>query len=151
VHAVDVGRGQLDWRLRADARVRVREGTNVMDLRPGDLDPAPASAAVDLSFRSLRRAARHILGLTTGGWGVFLVKPQFEYGGAPAGFRGVVRESGELAGILGALRRDLAAEGVTVRRAIPSPIPGHKGNREMLWLLVRGAPPAGGTDGLALE
>lgn len=152
VYAVDVGTGQLDWRLRGDARVRVREGTNVMDLRRADLNPPPACAAVDLSFRSLRRAARHILGLTTEGWGIFLVKPQFEYANARAGFRGVVREPEELASILTALRRDLAAEGVMVRRSMPSPVKGHKGNREMLWLLAGRAPPAAGrTGGLLLE
>ena len=136
VFAVDVGEGQLNWGLRADQRVRVMEGTNIMDVRPGSLQPAPSFAAVDLSFRSLRRAARHILGLTASGSGIFLVKPQFEYTDAPAGFRGVVDTPEALRGIVVRLRRDLAAEGVALRRAMPSPIPGRKGNRELLWLLM---------------
>ncbi len=140
VYAVDVGVGQLDWRLRGDPRVRVREGTNIMDLGREDFDPPAACAAADLSFRSLRRAARHILGLTTEGWGVFLVKPQFEYANAPADFHGVVRRADELASILSLLRRDLAAEGVSVARAMPSPVAGRRGNRELLWLLSVAAP-----------
>ncbi len=135
VYAVDVGEGQLDWRLRGDPRVRVMEGTNIMDVRPGSLDPAPFCAAADLSFRSLRRAARHLLGLTTARQGIFLVKPQFEYDAPPADFHGVVRGTDELRRIVEALARDLAAEGVAVDRGMISPLPGRKGNRELLWLL----------------
>ena len=139
VYAVDVGEGQLDWRLRGDARVRVMEGTNIMDVAAASLDPAPAFAAADLSFRSLRRAARHILGLTTGGSGIFLVKPQFEYEDAPPDFRGVVHTRDAIREIVTKLWQDLAAEGVSLVRAMPSPIPGRKGNRELLWLLRLGA------------
>jgi 23S rRNA (cytidine1920-2'-O)/16S rRNA (cytidine1409-2'-O)-methyltransferase len=137
VYAVDVGEGQLDWRLRNDGRVRVMEGTNIMDVAAASLDPAPAFATADLSFRSLRRAARHILGLTTGGRGIFLVKPQFEYDDAPPDFQGVVHTQA-IAEIVEKLWRDLAAEGVFLQRAMPSPIPGRKGNRELLWLLELG-------------
>jgi 23S rRNA (cytidine1920-2'-O)/16S rRNA (cytidine1409-2'-O)-methyltransferase len=136
VYAVDVGEGQLDWRLRGDPRVRVMEGTNIMEVVPASLDPSPAFAAVDLSFRSLRRAARHILDLTTAGRGIFLVKPQFEYADAPADFRGVVDTPEALRGIVVKLWEDLAAEGVGLARAMPSPITGRKGNRELLWLLT---------------
>ena len=151
VYAVDVGQGQLDWRLRGDARVRVMEGTNIMDVRRGDLDPVPACAAADLSFRSLRRAARHTLELTTEAWGIFLVKPQFEYADAPADFRGVVRDPDSLRSIVEGLRRDLAAEAVAVARAMPSPFPGRKGNREFLWLLrIDAGASASGMPGEAL-
>ena len=64
VFAVDVGVNTLAWSLRSDPRVVVREGTNIMSLRPGSLEPAPQAAVADLSFRSLRGAASHILGLT---------------------------------------------------------------------------------------
>jgi 23S rRNA (cytidine1920-2'-O)/16S rRNA (cytidine1409-2'-O)-methyltransferase len=144
VYAVDVGRNQLDPRIRGDVRVRAREGTNIMALVPGDLDPPPAWAAADLSFRSLRRAAAHILLLAGLRMGVFLVKPQFEYRDPPPDFKGVVREPRALHDILSDLLVDLAAEGVTAHKAVASPIHGRKGNREFLFLLrMRAeAPPA---------
>ncbi len=139
VHAVDVGVGQLDPRLRADPRVRALEGTNVMAVAPGDLDPPPDWAAADLSFRSLRRAAARILSLTREGRGIFLVKPQFEYRDAPADFRGVVHGTGALRAILGDLLGALAAEGVAAERAMASPLKGRKGNSEFLFLLRVGS------------
>ncbi len=95
VYAVDVGVGQLDWRLRTDPRVRIMEGTNVLGVTREQLDPPPGRAVADLSFRSLQGAARHILGLTSEGWGIFLVKPQFELRRPPRDFRGVVKEPGQ--------------------------------------------------------
>jgi 23S rRNA (cytidine1920-2'-O)/16S rRNA (cytidine1409-2'-O)-methyltransferase len=144
VHAVDVGVGQLAWRLRGDPRVRLREGVNVMDLGPADLQPPPNSAAADLSFRSLRGAARRLLSLTTEGWGVFLVKPQFEIPRDTPGFHGVVGAAAAVRDALERLVRDLDAEGVSALKAIPSPIRGRKGNREFLFLLRTGEPGAGG-------
>ncbi len=138
VHAVDVGVNQLDWRLRQDPRVRVMEGTNVMHLRPGDLDPAPYSVAADLSFRSLRRAAAQLLSLAREAWGIFLVKPQFEWTSPSSEFRGVVRDPGTVLAIVEDLLHGLAAEDVSVEKALLSPIRGRKGNRELLFLLRAG-------------
>jgi len=135
VHCIDVGRGQLVWKLRTDPRVRVHEGMNVMDLRPGDLDPQPDRAVADLSFRSLRGAAPAILALTHEGIGIFLCKPQFEWRDHPADFRGVVRDPGDLAAILLALVGDLWDAGAFTRRVEPSPVTGRDGNREFLLLL----------------
>ncbi len=135
VYAVDVGEGQLDWRLRNDARVRAMEGTNIMSLARRDLDPLPARAVADLSFRSLQGAARHILGLTTEGWGIFLVKPQFELRRPLPGFRGVVGDPGAVREIIDGLVGRLAAEGVAAEKEMPSPISGRKGNAEYLFLL----------------
>ncbi len=132
VFAVDVGSNALAWRLRTDPRVRVRERTNVMDLRPADLAPAPHSAVADLSFRSLRRAARHILGLTLERWGIFLVKPQFEWKDPPPDFRGVVQSGLDVRGIVTELLDGLEQEGVHAARAVASPLRGRKGNRELL-------------------
>jgi 23S rRNA (cytidine1920-2'-O)/16S rRNA (cytidine1409-2'-O)-methyltransferase len=145
VFAVDVGEGQLDWRLRTDSRVRTMERTNIMSLARLDLDPLPGRAVADLSFRSLQGAARHILGLTSEGWGIFLVKPQFELGQGhqPEGFRGVVRDPEVTRGVVRDLVQRLSTEGVAVRKAIASPIAGRRGNREFLFLLdmAAGAPP----------
>lgn len=135
VHCVDVGRGQLAWKLRTDPRVHVHEGVNVMDLRPGDLVPRPDRAVADLSFRSLRGAAPAILSLTGEGLGIFLCKPQFEWKDHPAKFRGVVTDPADLARILRALVDDLWDAGAFTRRIVPSPIEGRKGNREFLLLL----------------
>ncbi|HET6487395.1 MAG TPA: TlyA family RNA methyltransferase [Spirochaetia bacterium] len=143
VHAVDVGVGQLDWRLRTDPRVTVREGINVMALGPSDLDPPADRAVADLSFRSLRGAAFHILGLAREAWGVFLVKPQFEWAEPSKDFHGVVRDRDTVRGILAGLLEGLASEGVAAEKALRSPIRGQKGNREYLVLLRRvGAPAA---------
>jgi 23S rRNA (cytidine1920-2'-O)/16S rRNA (cytidine1409-2'-O)-methyltransferase len=138
VYAVDVGRNQLDRRIRTDARVRAMEGTNIMALTPGDFDPLPDWAAADLSFRSLRRAAAHILSLASRHRGIFLVKPQFEYRDPPPDFKGVVREPRALYDILSGLIDSLVTEGVTVEKALASPIRGRKGNREFLFLLREG-------------
>jgi 23S rRNA (cytidine1920-2'-O)/16S rRNA (cytidine1409-2'-O)-methyltransferase len=144
VHAVDVGENQLDWRLRSDPRVQVREGTNIMALGRETLSPAADSAVADLSFRSLRRAAAHVLGLTRSGWGIFLVKPQFEYREPPPDFNGVVKAPQELRSILCELVAALSEEGLFPEKAMPSPIRGRKGNREFLFLLRAGAPRTAG-------
>lgn len=134
VHAVDVGTAQLDWKLRSDPRVRVYEGTNVMALT--HLEPAPQAAVADLSFRSLRGAARRVLDLTTEGWLVALVKPQFEWNHAPAEFSGIVPEE-QVPGILEGLEAALSDEGVVVKAWAPSALRGRKGNQEYLaWLTL---------------
>jgi 23S rRNA (cytidine1920-2'-O)/16S rRNA (cytidine1409-2'-O)-methyltransferase len=142
VHAVDVGVGQIDWALRTDPRVRLREGVNIMSVGRDDLDPPADAAVADLSFRSLRGAARHVLDLTAGGWGIFLVKPQFELRSPTEGFHGVVRDASLVTDIVRELIGDLAAEGLSVEKAMTSPIRGRKGNRELLFLLRRGGAPS---------
>jgi len=132
VHAVDVGTAQLDWKLRTDPRVKVHENTNIMAV--GDLDPAPNAAVADLSFRSLRGAARKILDLTSDGWLIALVKPQFEWLDAPPDFHGVVTPE-SVPGILAALESELRNEGVRVDGWSKSAIRGRKGNQEYLALL----------------
>lgn len=146
VYAVDVGVNQLDVRLRGDARVKPMEGTNVMDLRPDSFDPGPRCVAADLSFRSLRRAAAHLLSLVSESWGIFLVKPQFEWKSPPPDFTGVVREPDAVVGIVNELIDALAAEGVGVEKALLSPIRGRRGNRELLFLLRSGPPLLGSGD-----
>jgi 23S rRNA (cytidine1920-2'-O)/16S rRNA (cytidine1409-2'-O)-methyltransferase len=152
VYAIDVGENQLDWRLRADPRVRVMESTNVMTVRASDLDPVPDSAVADLSFRSIRRAATHILGLTAARRGIFLVKPQFEYRRPPQDFRGVVQGKGALRDILTDLIAGLTDEGVGVEGAMESPLRGRKGNREFLFLLrLGGGQDEAGRDSIVRE
>lgn len=155
VHAVDVGYNQLDYRLRTDSRVVVRERTNIGGLTAADLVPTPDAAVCDLSFRSLRGVLRSILSLTRGGWGVALLKPQFELaaeyrwnhsddtGALDAG--GGVLRGAEREAVIDRVYRDLVAqEGVVVHRRMDSPLAGHDGNREVLLLV-------GLSDSLSLE
>ena len=93
VFAVDVGRGQLDWKLRQDERVISMEKTNIRYVTPEDIGEALAFASVDVSFISLALvlpAARNLL--TDDGRMVCLIKPQFEAGREKVGKKGVVRD-----------------------------------------------------------
>jgi len=135
VYAVDVGYNQLAFSLRNNARVRVMERTKVMELTRDSLKPSPDFAVMDLSFRSVRRAAYHVLTLLDGGRLISLIKPQFEYIHPQFDFDGVVRSKGEILRILKSLIKDLKQEGVEVLRIGKSPILGRKGNREYFFYL----------------
>jgi 23S rRNA (cytidine1920-2'-O)/16S rRNA (cytidine1409-2'-O)-methyltransferase len=143
VLAVDVGAGQLDYRLRRDARVTVLERTNVLALSAGRFPEQPDAAVADLSFRSLRGAAAHLLSLTRERWLIALVKPQFERAASAGGFHGlgrfggVVREPAEVRAILKELAVGLEREGVFLHRARFSALRGAKGNRECFFLLKK--------------
>ena len=144
VHCVDVAYGALAYRLRGDSRTSVHERTNVMHLHPGSLRPRPDGAVCDLSFRSLRGAAARLLELTREGWLLALVKPQFEWraemgrahGEGTRRFDGLVRGADAVVAVMRALHADLAVEGVEIRRCTPAPLPGRRGNREVLALLT---------------
>ena len=133
VHAVDVGTNQLSYRLRMDSRVRVHEATNIMQVET--LEPPPSIALIDMSFRSLRGAASHVLALSEVGTIIALAKPQFEWRDPPRSFRGLVQTGEDLSQVLRALVRDLREEGVAVSRVLESPITGRKGNREFFFEL----------------
>jgi 23S rRNA (cytidine1920-2'-O)/16S rRNA (cytidine1409-2'-O)-methyltransferase len=137
VYAVDVGYGQLDWRLRSDPRVVVMERTNVRYL--GSL-PEPADLAVmDLSFISLRLVIPAVARLLRpGGRMVALVKPQFEAGREQVGKGGVVRDPGVHRSVLLGLVEWGDREGFGVRMVTVSPIKGPAGNVEFLVLIVPG-------------
>ena len=93
VFSVDVGRGQLDWKLRQDERVISMEKTNIRYVKPEDIGEPVAFASVDVSFISLGLvlpAARELL--TADGRMVCLIKPQFEAGREKVGKKGVVRD-----------------------------------------------------------
>ena len=135
VYAVDVGHGQLHYRLRQDARVVCMEKVNVR--YPFDL-PEPMDLLVaDLSFISLTMALPEPLKhLKTGGFAVVLVKPQFEARRGEVGRGGIVRDDSLRADILARVQEWMAArDDVTLIDTIPSPITGDAGNREFLALL----------------
>jgi 23S rRNA (cytidine1920-2'-O)/16S rRNA (cytidine1409-2'-O)-methyltransferase len=134
VHAVDVGHGQLAWRLRCDQRVVVHEKTNARYLdRSMIADPIDALVC-DASFIGLRTVLPAPLALcVAGAWAIVLIKPQFEAGAALVGGKGVVRDP--------AVHQSVCARvvdwwsglpGWTVAGIIESPITGPEGNKEFL-------------------
>jgi len=135
VYAVDVGYGQLHYRLRQDPRVVCMEKVNVR--YPFEL-PGPVDLLVaDLSFISLTMALPEPLThLRSGGSAIVLIKPQFEAQRGEVGKGGIVRDDALRLDILSRVQRWLAArEDVALLDTIESPITGDAGNREFLALL----------------
>ncbi|MBI4318156.1 MAG: TlyA family RNA methyltransferase [Chloroflexi bacterium] len=136
VYAIDVGYGQLDWRLRNDPRVVVRERTNIRYLE--QLPEIADAAVVDVSFISLTVVLPATFKLVKpDGWVIALVKPQFEAGRAQVGKGGVVKDPAVHRQVLEKLANWAEANGVKVLGLVPSPILGPAGNREFLILLSR--------------
>ncbi len=134
VHAVDVGHGQLAWKLRNDARVVVHEKTNARHLTPAII-PDPITALVcDASFIGLRTVLPAGLGLCRpDAWAVALIKPQFEAGRDHVGSKGVVRDPAVHAAICATIKAWWEnLPGWTVLGIEPSPIKGPEGNIEFL-------------------
>jgi 23S rRNA (cytidine1920-2'-O)/16S rRNA (cytidine1409-2'-O)-methyltransferase len=139
VIAVDVGYGQLDWRLREDPRVTVFERTNARGLTPERLPFAPSFVTADLSFISLTVALRPVLEcLRVGFRGLVLVKPQFEAGRERVGKGGVVRDPAVHADVLERVAEWLQGRGAAVEGVCDSGHPGPKGNVEY-FILFRDA------------
>ncbi len=133
VIALDVGRAQLDWRLRQDERVVVMEGVNARHLGEADL-PFPVDlACVDVSFISLRLVVPAVLHhIKPGGLLICLVKPQFEAGREQVGSGGVVRDEAVRRRVIDATVAALEHLGLERVGLVPSPIRGPKGNLEEL-------------------
>ena len=136
VHAVDSGSNQLDYKLRQNPAVLVREKTNIMDVAHGALEPQPDLAVCDLSFRSIVKAASHILSLTREKKLIALVKPQFEERGLVPGFDGVIRKAEDVRRVLAETARLLAEDNSYIADMIESPILGTRGNREYLCIIT---------------
>jgi 23S rRNA (cytidine1920-2'-O)/16S rRNA (cytidine1409-2'-O)-methyltransferase len=139
VYAVDVGYGQLAWKLREDPRVICMERTNIRHLAPAALDEQPALAVIDASFISLDKVLPPTLALLAPGAElVALVKPQFEVGKGQVGKGGVVRDPGQHAAAVERVCAAAAALGCEVLGVTASPLLGQKGNREFLLYLRKG-------------
>jgi 23S rRNA (cytidine1920-2'-O)/16S rRNA (cytidine1409-2'-O)-methyltransferase len=131
VYAIDVGYGQLDWRLRNDPRVVVMERTNARYLE-GLPEPVHL-VTVDVSFISLRLILPRAVGwLHPHGQVIALVKPQFEAGRRDVGRGGVVRDPAVHRRVLVEVVRAAADLGLTLRGLMVSPLLGPAGNREFL-------------------
>jgi 23S rRNA (cytidine1920-2'-O)/16S rRNA (cytidine1409-2'-O)-methyltransferase len=152
VVAVDVGRGQLHERLRADPRVTSRERTDVRHLRPDDVGGPAAVVTVDVAFVALRTVLPAVVALAApGAHLLLLVKPQFEADAADvAKGRGVVRDPAVWAAALRRVIDALDRLGAAIMGAMVSPLRGADGNVEfLLHALAPGgsaAPDAGSVD-----
>ena len=141
VVAVDVGYGQLDWRLRNDERVVVMERVNVRELRPNDLPWPPDGIVADLSFISLRTVLPVLVDVARPGADIVLmVKPQFEVGRANVGKGGVVKDPGLWTEAIEAVVETAQGLGLGLVAATASDLPGPAGNREFFTWLRAGAP-----------
>ncbi|MBZ5740732.1 TlyA family RNA methyltransferase [Nocardioides mangrovi] len=141
VVAVDVGYGQLAWRLQQDERVDVHDRTNVRDLTP-ELIAGPVDVVVgDLSFISLELVLDALIGVAAPDADLALmVKPQFEIGKERLGKGGVVRDPEQRAETVLAIAAAAARRGWGARMVATSPLPGPSGNVEFFLWLRRGAP-----------
>jgi 23S rRNA (cytidine1920-2'-O)/16S rRNA (cytidine1409-2'-O)-methyltransferase len=152
VIALDVGRGQLDWKLRNDPRVVVIEGANARELSPDQLPFQPHLTTVDVSFISLATVLPALAGcMPEGGELLALVKPQFELDRSQVGKGGVVRSTDDRREALRRAARAAGHAGLGVRGFASSGLPGPKGNRETFLWAVRGARPVGEVESAIAE
>jgi 23S rRNA (cytidine1920-2'-O)/16S rRNA (cytidine1409-2'-O)-methyltransferase len=134
VYAVDVGHGQLAWKLRSDPRVVVLEKTNARRLDATQVPEAPGIVVCDASFIGLATVLPAALSLAApGAWAVALIKPQFEAGPDKVGKGGVVRDPAVHEAVCATVRDWWSGlPGWDVLGIEPSPILGPEGNREFL-------------------
>lgn len=133
VYAVDVGYGQLAWKLRQDPRVVVMERCNIRHLTPDRLPERPVFFTADCSFISLRLVLPPLLALLSDApEGVVLIKPQFEAGRGQVGKGGVVRDEEVHQQVIEDVLECARGLGFPQTDVIPSPLLGPAGNREFL-------------------
>lgn len=138
VYAVDVGYGQLDWKLRSDERVTNLERTNIRHLEPATLADIPSLAVIDASFISLEKVLPPtLLLLTENAQIVALIKPQFEVGRGEVGKGGVVRDQAKHDQVIERISAFVLNSGCKIIGLTESPLLGPKGNREFLIAFQR--------------
>jgi 23S rRNA (cytidine1920-2'-O)/16S rRNA (cytidine1409-2'-O)-methyltransferase len=135
VFAVDVGHNQIDWRLRNDPRVEVREGVNARYLQPKDFPHKFDLIVVDVSFISVTKVLPALIPLIRkSGAIITLIKPQFEVGRGEVGSGGIVRDETKRLRAVEEVNEAARVLGLTVVNVIESPIQGAEGNVEFLAL-----------------
>lgn len=140
VVAVDVGYGQLAWKLREDPRVTVLERTNVRTLEPAVVAPAPDLVVGDLSFISLRLLVAPLAAASSPTADFLLmVKPQFEVGREKIGAHGVVRNPEYHVEAVCDVALSARAAGLALQAIAPSPLPGPAGNVEYFLYMKKNA------------
>ncbi|MBS1036912.1 MULTISPECIES: TlyA family RNA methyltransferase [Gluconobacter] len=142
VYAVDVGHGQLAWKIRSDERVVVMEKTNARALTAEQIPERAGIVVCDASFISLKTVLAAALKLTTpDAWAIALIKPQFEAGRNEVGAKGVVRDPAVHERVCAEIHDWLSAiPGWEVMGVEASPITGPEGNREFLIAARRNGP-----------
>ena len=138
VIAIDVGYGQLHWKLRQDPRVKILEKTNIRYLTPEILNEKADGATIDVSFISLKLVIPPVSKLLKEDAIIIaLIKPQFEVGKEKVGKGGVVKDPKLHKEVVEEIIRFCQDLGWTVKGPFPSPILGPKGNKEFFIYLVR--------------
>lgn len=133
VYCIDVGYGQLAWKLRQDPRVHLLERTNMRYLERVQIPDPIAFATVDVSFISLAKVVPKVLEfLQAGGELVALIKPQFEVGRGEVGKGGIVRDPAKREQAVNRVRGELESFGLETLGLMDSPVTGQKGNMEYL-------------------
>ena len=138
VVAVDVGHNQIDWKLRNDPRVDVREGTNARYLSPEDFDTKFDLITIDVAFISATKILPAIVPLLGScGRVITLIKPQFEVGKGEVGKGGIVKDPAQHQRVIAEVNAAAESLGLVVHGVIESPIKGADGNTEFLALYER--------------
>ncbi|HEX8775859.1 MAG TPA: TlyA family RNA methyltransferase [Pyrinomonadaceae bacterium] len=139
VLALDVGHNQIDWRLRNDARVEVREGVNARYLKPEDFTRRFDLAVMDVSFISATKVLPAIVPLLTSAASIVtLIKPQFEVGRGEVGRGGIVTDHAKHERVVGEVNDVARSLGLRVRGLMESPVRGADGNVEFLAWYEKG-------------
>jgi len=135
VISIDVGHNQIDWRLRTDHRVEVREGINARYLKPDDFETEFDLIAMDVSFISATKILPALVPLLkVDGRLIVLIKPQFEVGRGEVGKGGIVRDPDKHARVIAEVNSSAMVLGLGARKIIESPLRGADGNLEFLAL-----------------
>ena len=141
VYAIDVGYGQLDWKLRQDSRVVSLERTNIRYLDNGLIVDVPSHVTVDVSFISLTKVLPKISEiLSSGGQVIALIKPQFEAGREKVGKKGVVRDPEVHVDVLKVVTAAAEKLGFIIKGLTYSPVKGPEGNIEYLCYMIKNKP-----------
>lgn len=140
VVSIDVGHNQIDWRLRTDPRVEVREGINARYLKPADFDTEFDLIVMDVSFISATKILPAIVPLLKeNAHLILLIKPQFEVGRGEVGKGGIVRDPQKHLRVIEEVSKAAKELGLLERNVIESPIRGADGNVEFLALYEKAA------------
>ena len=138
VYAIDVGYGQLAWKLQQDVRVRSIERKNIRDLEPSELDVKPDLAVIDASFISLKKILSKVSSLLNeGGEILALIKPQFEAGKKEVESGGIIRDERIYQKVTKDIINEAKKLSLVVTGIMESPIKGQKGNREFFIYLKK--------------
>ncbi len=133
VYAFDVGHGQLDWNIRNDSRVVVREKINCRYLKPEDVGEKVDLVVIDVSFISLLKVIEPVIKLMNeNSILIGLIKPQFEVGKGEMEKGGVIKDAAKHEAVIDKIGKGFSVLGLEVKQVIESPILGGSGNKEFL-------------------